>query len=89
MKKTLPFKTIKKNRFGGHAVWFIFNSEIPLRTTRGISRTTSGTRTTLWEPLPYNMKTHVTVALQTDISFFFFTDDPLRVYAAYYSYWVN
>ncbi len=50
-EKDAPIKTIKKNRFGGHAAWFIFNSEIHLRTTRGISRTTSGTRTTLWEPL--------------------------------------
>ncbi len=54
-KKTLPFKKKKKkkkkNRFGGHAAWFIFNSEIPLRTTRTSSRTTSSTRTTLWEPL--------------------------------------
>ncbi len=49
MKKMLPFKTIKKNRFGGHAAWFIFNSEIHLRTTREISRTT------LWEPLLYRI----------------------------------
>ncbi len=32
---------------------------------------------------------HVTVTLQTGISIFFFTDDPLRMYLAYYSYWVN
>ncbi len=44
-------KKKKKKRFGGHAAWFIFNPEIPLRTTRRSSRTTSGTRTTLWEPL--------------------------------------
>ncbi len=52
MKKTLPFKTIKKNRFGGHAAWFIFNSEIPLRTTRRSSRTTT-LRTTVVDHLTF------------------------------------
>ncbi len=53
MKKTLPFKTIKKNclpREKKNALVdtrpnLYLNSEIPLRTTRGSSRTT------LWEPL--------------------------------------
>ncbi len=50
-KDASHLKQLKKNRFGGHAALFIFNSEITLRTTRESSRTTSGTRTTLWEPL--------------------------------------
>ncbi len=34
IKKKKKKKKKKKNRFGGHAAWFIFNSEIPLRTTK-------------------------------------------------------